>query len=115
MFQILLYVDLTNYHAPPSTPSYWIEELQLTLKDKDIISKGAWLNDNIVSAELALMNNTFLHIEGLQESILGETLTFNVCQRAFVQFLHVGGNHWITVTTLGKNYIKNSLINAYVF
>uniref|UniRef100_A0A1X7V770 Ubiquitin-like protease family profile domain-containing protein n=1 Tax=Amphimedon queenslandica TaxID=400682 RepID=A0A1X7V770_AMPQE len=47
------------------------------------------------------MKEAYSHIEGLQETALGETLTFNVSKGTFVQILNVGRNHWITVTSLG--------------
>ena len=39
---------------------------------------------------------------GLQSPILGETLSFNICRREFVQILNVGRNHWITVSFKGE-------------
>ena len=38
---------------------------------------------------------------GPQNTILGETLAFDIAQTEFVQVLNVSKNHWITVSSLG--------------
>ena len=38
---------------------------------------------------------------GLQDTLLGQTLNFKVMGDEFVQVLHSGGNHWVTVSTVG--------------
>uniref|UniRef100_A0A1X7U401 Uncharacterized protein n=1 Tax=Amphimedon queenslandica TaxID=400682 RepID=A0A1X7U401_AMPQE len=60
------------------TCNEWIPDLSLTVYDKDIITKGAWLTDSIINAGMKLMKEAYPHIEGLQETALGETLTFNI-------------------------------------
>ena len=37
-------------------------------------------------------------MRGLQDPILGQTLSFEVMREEFVQILHSGGNHWITIS-----------------
>lgn len=81
--------------------------------DKDVIIKGTWLTDSIINAGMKLMKEAYPHIEGLQETALGETLTFNVSKGAFVQILNVGRNHWITVTSLGKTIMFVKLLSKF--
>ena len=38
---------------------------------------------------------------GLQSMLLCYTLAFEVMREEFVQVLHSGGNHWLTVSTIG--------------
>ena len=81
---------------------YWIPQFKLKLCDKDIVAKGAWLTDDIINVGLKLLKEAYPHIEGLQETALGETLSYFVSRGIFVQILNVSRNHWITATSLGK-------------
>ena len=113
MFFTLEVEDLKSSNdVSPTTCNYWIPELNLTVYDKDVITKRAWLTDSVINAGLKLMKEAYPHIEGLQETSLGETLTFDVCKGTFVQVLNVGRNHWITVTSSGE-YLK--IYYHYVF
>ena len=38
---------------------------------------------------------------GLQSTLLSHTLAFDVMREEFVQVLHSGGSHWLTVSTIG--------------
>ena len=49
-------------------------------------------------------------MRGLQNTLLGCTLSFNVIKNEFVQVLHSGGNHWLTVSTIG---CKPSVVKVY--
>ena len=41
---------------------------------------------------------------GLQDPLLGLTLSFAVQEGEAVEILHSGGNHWITVSTVGVTH-----------
>ena len=47
------------------------------------------------------VDKDLLHIGSLQNPLLGQNLSFNVAGDEFVQILHSGGNHWVTVSTVG--------------
>ena len=49
-------------------------------------------------------------MRGLQNTLLGCTLSFDVIKNEFVQVLHSGGNHWLTVSTIG---CKPSVVKVY--
>ena len=49
-------------------------------------------------------------MRGLQNALLGCTLSFDVIKNEFVQVLHSGGNHWLTVSTIG---CKPSVVKVY--
>ena len=40
-------------------------------------------------------------ILGLQDTILGQSLSFDVIGNEFIRVLHCGGNHWVTVSNIG--------------
>ncbi len=48
-----------------------------------------------------LLSKAYPVVSGLQDTTLGSTLSFNIMKEEFVQVLHSGGNHWITVTNIG--------------
>ena len=47
-----------------------------------------------------LIQKRYPTMPGLQDLILGQTLSFEVIREEFVQILHSGGNHWITISTI---------------
>ena len=56
-----------------------------------------------------------LPVGSLQNPLLGQTLAFDVISDESVQILHSGGNHWITISTVGTKHptvkIFDSLYN----
>lgn len=75
----------------------------VTKIDMARISNGQWLNDVVVHAAQQLIKNDkdLLPVGGLQNPLLGQNLSFDVQTGEFVQILHSGGNHWITISTVG--------------
>lgn len=95
-------MDLTAQSDPPCKPTkYWLEDLQLTQEDKQVVSKGKWLTDSVITAAQKLMKRKYPHIGGLQNTVLAETLSFDVQRGQFVQVLNVSRSHWITVSNIG--------------
>ena len=100
--------------------SIWqkIHGITLSQKDRDIILDGHWLNDSIIHAAQLLMKHDqdLLPIGSLQNSLLGQTLEFDVASDECVQIIHSGGNHWITISTVGTKHptvkIYDSLYNT---
>ena len=66
-----------------------------------IISDGDWLTDRIIDAVQNVLRLAHPHIGGLQSTILGETLTFDIQRGNFVQVLNVSRSHWITISNIG--------------
>ena len=83
-----------------------IHGVTLTQKDRDIIMNGEWLNDNIINAAQCLMKHDLdlLPVGSLQNPLLGQTVEFDVISDESVQILHSGGNHWITISTVGTKH-----------
>ena len=62
---------------------------------------GKWLNDRIVTAAQNLIKESYPSSRGLQDVSLGLVLGFNVCKTDFIQILHTGKDHWVTLSTIG--------------
>ena len=61
-------------------------------------------NDVVIHAAQFMKEDwDLLPFGGLQDPILGQRLAFDVQTDEFVQILHSGGNHWITVSTVGMD------------
>ena len=71
--------------------------------DKKVLLNGEWLSDSLINA-------------GQQQSVdysmslLVHTLAFEVKQEGFVQVLHNGGGHWVTISTLG---CRNAVVEVF--
>ena len=57
---------------------FWIESLHLLMSDYDVLLNGSWVTDNIVNAGQIIIKDTFPHICGLQNILLGMNLQFDV-------------------------------------
>ena len=79
-----------------------IRGVKLTTDDERTLGEGKWLNDKIIhAAQLLIKNdNDLLPVGGLQDPILGQTLTFDIESGEMVQILNSGGNHWIAISTI---------------
>ena len=76
----------------------------LSYSDLKEISDRRMLSDNVVNAFHKMMEKQFPEANGLQDPILGQTLSFKVQKnKPFVQVLHDGKLHWIAISTYGCN------------
>ena len=99
---------------------YFMRNNMLACNDFDIFifcscrvvleSNQSWLNDNIINAAQNLLKTKY-GTPGLQNTLLTTALQGCVVGgEEFVQVLHSGGNHWLTVSTIGCPY---STVNIY--
>lgn len=71
-------------------------------QDKNLLTGGDWLTDNIIFAAQQLLHQQNPQISGLQDPALAMTRTFAVQgSQEFVQCLNMSDNHWITISTVG--------------
>ena len=81
------------------------EELVLTIMEEDY-----WLTDEHIDHAQWLLSKQFPDSKGLHSVLAFESKPPKVQKgdKDFVQILHVGGNHWVTVTNIGcqENRIK---------
>ena len=71
-----------------------------------IIRNGDWLVDQHMIIALKMLKAEFPSMSGLYNPVLGQTLSFPVTREAFVQILHVGGNHWITIENIPSFFVN---------
>ena len=86
------------------TDETWIHtELYCLLQsDRDILlSPAAWLNDNIMSAVQKLLKQQLPVRNGFQDPRCGLAYAFEIMSDEFIQVLHNGHDHWLTISTIG--------------
>ena len=86
----------------------WIDKL--TESDENILVSGRWLNDSIINAAQCLISERFPRINGLQNTILGLPMSYEINKGEFVQILHNGHGHWITISTYG---CESGVVNVF--
>ena len=71
----------------------------LTLDDRGVsfILKGNMVNDTVMQ----FFQSLFDGINGLQDPLLGQRLSFKVSRNPFIQMLHGARCHWVTVSIFG--------------
>ena len=66
------------------------------------MNPSAWPNDRIIEAAQALLRKQS-QVPGFQDICLGMTMTFEIQRQPlnFVQILHDGHGHWLTISSIG--------------
>ena len=64
---------------------YWIKSLGLFASDRECLTSSRWVTDSLISGALKLLKEDYPNTGGLQPTILGETLNFEVQRGIFVQ------------------------------
>ena len=98
--QKLNVIDLAK--VSPQTikqPKQWVSGL--TIEDEHTLLTGGWLSDKLINAGQVLIRRHSSQVLGFQDVALGHTLGFDVYKGEFVQVLHTGRGHWVTVSTIG--------------
>ena len=85
------------------------KQLYLSKKDNEIVQNG-WLTDNHMLLASSILKREYPEVDGLQDTVLQQNYSWKVPTSEFVQFLHVEGSHWITISNIGEN--ENS-VNVY--
>jgi hypothetical protein len=69
-----------------------MKDLGLHMSDKEILEANTDLTDNIINAAHAILRKQYPHIQGLQDTILGQKLQFTsvASNQTSVQILHTG-------------------------
>ena len=103
--QDVVTVDRYKLTAPVKRPKPWIPDLELTQTDRDtLLSSIAWVTDSIVNAAQSLLKKANPRMAGFQSVALGLTMSFDVEPGEFVQILHSGHGHWLTISTVGTQH-----------
>ena len=80
-------------------------------QEDSAISKTSMLPDKHIQMAQELLHRQFPHIEGLMSPSISTVRQFPVMRQEFVQVLHTGGLHWVTVSTIGCK--GNNKVNLY--
>ena len=70
--------------------------------DRAILDKTGWLSDMHMEAANVLLREAFPAVDGLQNPILQQNMSFSVPSLEFVQFLLVNINHSLVISNIGK-------------
>ena len=69
-----------------------------------MLNPAGLLTDNIIDAAQMLLKRAFPALSGLQSVCCGLTMNFNVEPAEFVQVIHNGRGHWLTISTIGTSH-----------
>ena len=86
-----------------------VSTLQLLMSDKDRLENGDLLDDKIIDAAQIMLREESV-MGGLESVSFGQTLTFSVQKGEFVQIVHNGAGHWLTLSTVGT---QQSTVHIY--
>lgn len=89
--------------VPPPKP--WIQIANVELYDYDkqaLLSPVGWLTDSLVNVAQQLLKKQFSTIQSLQDVAVSYTMNFEIQNGEFIQILHSTENHWVTVSSSGK-------------
>ena len=67
-----------------------------------LLSPVGWLSDNLIVAAQNLLKNQS-SIPGFQDTCLGMTMAFDIQCGEFIQILHDGHGHWLTISSIGAS------------
>ena len=82
----------------------WKEQLHcnLTNQDKQDILQGNWLNDNVMSAIMKILQTENSGVSGLQDIVVAQNDGCSLCSKKFVQIINIRNNHWVVITNISK-------------
>lgn len=100
-------IDVDQYlqapHPKHQKNIMWVQNSVYTLSGEDratLLSPVGWLGDSIISAAQTLLKQQS-SIPGFQQTCIGMTLTFEIQRGEFIQILHDGIGHWLTISSVG--------------
>ena len=72
--------------------NWWIQDLFLNQRDREVLQTGKELTDNIINAAQTLLSEQYPNLKGFQSTCLGHHLDFKPISRGIlsVQILHTG-------------------------
>ena len=107
------FIDVDSYkcRVKQSMPRSWIPEFGLSVKDRRVIaSPHGWLTDAIIDGAQKMMKLENPALPGLQEVVTAQVQGLDVVTGEFVQVLHDGEGHWVTVSSIGLKHPAEVLV-----
>ena len=59
-----------------------------------------------------LIKESYPQVYGFKDASLGQTLGFDVLTEEFVQVLHTGRGHWVTISTIGCSIAEVDIFDS---
>ena len=97
----------STYDTPIAIPE---DDVYPTASQRHTLENNEWLDDVLMNLGQNLLRKQHPKMNGLQSVLLGQKFAFVPQFEEFVQILHINGNYWITVSTVG---CKPATINVY--
>ena len=94
----------------------WINNgiIKLSIADRAIIKRPTgWLTGDIINTAQATLQEQF-RVPGFQPTEYGQCCSFNVELEEFIQTVHIGSNHWLTISTIGTKHPEVYVYNCLV-
>ena len=66
-----------------------------------LLNPAGWLTSSIISAAQSMLKEQHRSIGGLQDPCLAQSMGFRKVSGEYVQVIHIGFGHWLTVTNIG--------------
>ena len=73
--------------------------------DKPAI-QGKYFEDVHINKAMKMIQSQFPSLAGLYNCLLGQNLSFPVSNQAFIQIIHVEGNHWIAIELISSDCVN---------
>ena len=107
---IVINVDSHNLSSQEHE-KHWVDGL--TKSDQAVLINNGWLTDKIINEAQSLLKKKYPYVNGLQDVTLGLTLSFAIQTEEFVQILHTGHAHWVTVSNIGCKDGEINIFDSY--
>ena len=101
-------INITTYEPECGTKNLqkkWIAELGLLESDRNVLlDPVGCINDSLINASQKLLKSQFASLNGLQDTVLGYVMSFEIQSGEFLQILHTVGNHWLLVSSINMQH-----------
>lgn len=105
MQPIEIFSEESDYDENISSSNWKSSMPRLSHSDESVIKKKAMLTDSVIHYFQKMMMKQSPFAIGFQDPLLGQNLSFNCIHGdPFVQIIHDGGLHWVTISTNGCKY-----------
>ena len=68
--------------------------------NSNALGRTEWLSDRHMKTASDLLRASFATVGGLEDTLLQTNNSFTVPTGPYVQFLHIRGNHWVTISNI---------------
>ena len=86
---------------------------KLTEKDYNIINGNGCLSNEYVMAAQNILHSQFPLVDGFLSTLLGLVGQFSPIQCGFIQVIHTGRFHWVTVINIFCNSQRSAQVGLY--